>query len=76
MLWRSLWEPKHEDPDATGMAHYLEHMLFKGTDRIGTTDYESEKPHLDSIELLYEELALIEDEDKKNRVMDLINTKM
>ncbi|MEW6751150.1 MAG: insulinase family protein [Candidatus Latescibacterota bacterium] len=46
---------KQDPPEATGMAHYMEHMLFKGTDDIGTVDYEAEKAHLDSIAALYEE---------------------
>ena len=46
----------HELPNATGMAHYLEHMLFKGTDMIGTRDYEKEKVHYDSIVQLYDQL--------------------
>ena len=33
----------HDPADATGLAHYLEHMLLKGTDRIGTVNYEEEK---------------------------------
>jgi predicted Zn-dependent peptidase len=45
---------KHDPAEATGMAHYLEHMLFKGTDELGTLDYAAEKVHLDSIEALYE----------------------
>ena len=45
---------KYDPEVATGMAHYLEHMLFKGTDEIGTLDYEAEKVHLDSIVTLYE----------------------
>ena len=44
-------------PD-TGIAHYFEHMMFKGTDRIGTLDYESEKVLLDSIAMKYDELAM------------------
>ena len=48
---------KQDPADATGIAHYLEHMLFKGTDRLGTVDYESEKVYLDSIEYLYDELG-------------------
>ena len=32
-------------------------MLFKGTDKLGTVDYESEKVYLDSIEYLYDELG-------------------
>ncbi len=46
-----------QDPQAsTGLAHYLEHMLFKGTSQLGTLDYAKEKPHLDKIEKLYAEL--------------------
>lgn len=44
---------KHDPADNTGLAHYLEHMLFKGTDRFGTLDYEKEKPFLDEIDRLY-----------------------
>ena len=43
-------------PD-TGIAHYFEHIMFKGTDRIGTMDYESEKILLDAIAGKYDELA-------------------
>ena len=46
---------KHDLQDATGIAHYLEHMLFKGSRQLGTLDFEAEKEHLDSIEALYEE---------------------
>ena len=44
-----------DDPrDNTGLAHYLEHMMFKGTDNFGTSDWEKEKPLLDSIFNLFE----------------------
>jgi predicted Zn-dependent peptidase len=43
-------------PD-TGIAHYLEHLLFKGTQRIGTVDYDKEKVWLDSISMKYNELS-------------------
>lgn len=44
-----------DDPrDNTGLAHYLEHMMFKGTDHYGTSDWEKEKPLLDSIAGLFE----------------------
>ncbi len=46
---------KHDPAAATGMAHYLEHMLFKGTDELGTLDAAAEKVHLDSISALYEQ---------------------
>ena len=45
---------KQDPPDNTGLAHYLEHLLFKGTDRYGTLSYQREKPYLDAIEALYE----------------------
>ncbi|PIG93098.1 pitrilysin family protein [Gloeocapsopsis sp. IPPAS B-1203] len=42
-----------DEPDGkTGIAHYLEHLAFKGTQRIGTTDYEAEKPLLDRLDEL------------------------
>lgn len=46
---------KHDPADATGLAHYLEHLLFKGNRNLGTLDYEAEKPYLDRITALYEE---------------------
>lgn len=43
------------DPkNATGLAHYLEHLLFKGTDKFGTANWAKEKPYLDKIDALYE----------------------
>src|ERR1044071_10048390 len=45
---------KHDPAESTGLAHYLEHMLFKGTTRMNTLDYQKEKPHLDRITELYE----------------------
>lgn len=45
---------KKDPPDATGLAHYLEHMLFKGTDKFGTINYDKEKVYLDEITNLYE----------------------
>ena len=58
---------KNDPEDATGLAHYLEHMLFKGTDIYGTLDYEKEKPLLDMIEALYEEYRSIDMTDTFNR---------
>ena len=61
---------KNDPADATGLAHYLEHMLFKGTDKFGSLDYKQEKVLLDKIEALYEEYRAIEMTDTINR--DLI----
>ncbi|WP_056928734.1 M16 family metallopeptidase [Candidatus Symbiothrix dinenymphae] len=45
---------KDEPRDNTGLAHYLEHMMFKGTDSFGTSDWTKEKLLLDSIFNLFE----------------------
>lgn len=43
-----------EPEDARGLAHYLEHLLFNGTDKIGAFNFEKEAPLLEKIEILYE----------------------
>ena len=45
---------KNDPSTNTGLAHYLEHLMFKGTTQFGTSDYEKERPLLDEIEQLYE----------------------
>jgi predicted Zn-dependent peptidase len=53
-----------QDPmRATGLAHMFEHMAFKGTDKIGTTNYAAEKPLLEKIEAAY--AAYIQERDKE-----------
>lgn len=64
---------KNDPKDATGMAHYLEHMLFKGTEDMGTWDYEKEAVHLKEIEKLYEELGKSKDEKKRTEIQLKIN---
>ena len=59
-------------PD-TGIAHYFEHMMFKGTDKIGTVDYEAERVLLDSIAMKYDELAATEDELARAEIQKDIN---
>jgi predicted Zn-dependent peptidase len=52
-----------QDPmGKTGLAHMFEHMAFKGTDKIGTTDYAAEKPALEKVETAY--AAYIAERDK------------
>ncbi|OQP54523.1 peptidase M16 [Niastella yeongjuensis] len=52
----------NNDPkDHTGLAHYLEHLLFKGTDKYGTLDWAKEKPYLDKIDALYEKYGATKD---------------
>jgi predicted Zn-dependent peptidase len=65
---------KNDPEGTTGMAHYFEHIMFKGTDRTGTVDYEKEKPYLDRIAALYDELAAVADnETKRNEILKNIN---
>jgi predicted Zn-dependent peptidase len=45
---------KDDPSDNTGLAHYLEHMMFKGTQQFGTQDYEAEKPLLEKVDSLFE----------------------
>lgn len=54
--------------DATGLAHYLEHLMFKGTDKIGALDYKKEKVLLDKIEQLYEVRRKEKDPAKKKEI--------
>lgn len=45
---------KNDPAETTGLAHYFEHLMFKGTEQYGTQNYELEKPLLDQIESLFE----------------------
>ena len=53
---------------ATGLAHYLEHLLFKGTDKFGSLDFAKEKPLLDKIEGLYEQHNKTADPAKRKEI--------
>lgn len=52
---------KNDPPEATGLAHYLEHMLFKGTQQFGTLNYAKERPYLDRIADMFEEYRSLKD---------------
>ena len=54
-----------KDCPNTGIAHYLEHVLFKGTQHIGTVNYDEEKVWLDSISMKYNELSQTKDEQQR-----------
>lgn len=64
---------KDDPKGATGMAHYQEHMLFKGTEDLGTTNWEAEKPHIDSIFRLYDKLGNESDPDIRKNIQTEIN---
>ncbi|WP_298757749.1 pitrilysin family protein [uncultured Psychroserpens sp.] len=65
----SNYDPK----ESTGLAHYLEHMVFKGTDEIGTADWEKEKGYLDQISDLYEQHRAETDPEKKKEIYKKID---
>jgi predicted Zn-dependent peptidase len=58
----------------TGLAHYLEHMLFKGTDKYGSLDWKKEKPLLDQIDALYEQYNSTKDEAKRKVIYHNIDS--
>ncbi|SMP30417.1 Predicted Zn-dependent peptidase [Chryseobacterium profundimaris] len=59
----------NNDPaDNTGLAHYLEHMMFKGTSKLGTQDWEKESELLKQISDLYEEHKETSDPEKKKNI--------
>lgn len=59
---------KYDPKETTGLAHYLEHMMFKGTSNIGTTNWMREKPILDNIAGLYEQYRKEKDPVKKKEI--------
>ena len=59
-------------PD-TGLAHYLEHLLFKGTEELGTVDYAAEKVWLDSIAVCYDQLSATPDQTERDSIQLEIN---
>lgn len=65
---------KHDPADATGLAHYLEHMLFKGTDKYGSLDYSKEAPLLDTIFNLYERYGQTKDSAMRAKIYQQIDS--
>ena len=64
---------KNDPLDATGMAHYFEHIMFKGTDKIGTINWEAEKVYLDSIDMMYDKLHETTDVKEREAIQMKIN---
>lgn len=64
----------YDPADNTGLAHYLEHMVFKGTDKIGTQDWEAEKVLLEKISDLYEQHKAENDPEKKKAIYKSIDS--
>lgn len=66
----SNYDPK----ESTGLAHYLEHMVFKGTDKIATLDWEAEEKLIAQISDLYEKHKAEPDVDKKRAIYKEIDS--
>jgi predicted Zn-dependent peptidase len=62
-----------KDCPNTGIAHYFEHIMFKGTRRIGTVDYAAERPWLDSISVQYDLLSHTTDDARRSKIQRHIN---
>ena len=61
------------EPDGqTGVAHYLEHLAFKGTQKIGTTNYQAEKPLLDQQDQVFEQIKQAKAEGNTEKVQQLM----
>jgi predicted Zn-dependent peptidase len=61
----------HELPGKTGAAHFLEHLAFKGTARIGSQNYEAEKPLLDRLDTLYSQIQAAQASGNTEQVASL-----
>ncbi len=65
---------KNDPAETTGLAHYFEHLMFKGTPSFGTQDYEAEKPLLDQIEGLFETYRVTTDEAERKALYAQIDS--
>ena len=65
---------KNDPADNTGLAHYLEHIMFKGTDSFGTSDYAAEKPLLEQIEEQFNVYRTKTDPQERKAVYHIIDS--
>ena len=65
---------KNDPAETTGLAHYLEHLMFKGTDKFGVSDPAKEKPLLDEIEQRYEQYRTLTDADARRQAYHEIDS--
>lgn len=65
---------KNDPAETTGLSHYLEHLMFKGTESFGTSNYEAEKPLLDEIENIYEVYRKETDPEKRKELYHNIDS--
>jgi len=64
----------YDPADNTGLAHYLEHMMFKGTPKLGTINWEAEKPYIKQISDLYEAHKAATDPAEKKAIYHQIDS--
>ncbi|HMQ08668.1 MAG TPA: insulinase family protein [Saprospiraceae bacterium] len=57
----------HDPETNTGLSHYLEHLLFKGTSQIGTQNWEKEKPLLDTLARMFDRYGMIKNEMERKK---------
>ncbi|NLZ73574.1 MAG: insulinase family protein, partial [Bacteroidales bacterium] len=65
---------KNDPKETTGLAHYFEHLMFKGTKQYGTFNYAAEEPLLQAIEDQFEIYRNTEDESERNRIYQTIDS--
>ncbi len=65
---------RNDPAETTGLAHYLEHLMFKGTKKFGTTDAAKEKPYLDEITRRYEAYRKLTDPAERKQAYHEIDS--
>ena len=65
---------KNDPAETTGLAHYLEHLMFKGTTHFGTTNAEAEAPLLQDIKARYERYRLLTDPAQRKQAYHEIDS--
>lgn len=65
---------RNDPAETTGLAHYLEHLMFKGTKTFGTSDYDKEKPYLDDIKSRYEHYRTLTDPQQRKQAYHAIDS--
>lgn len=65
---------KNDPAETTGLAHYFEHLMFKGTPNYGTSDYAAERPLLDCIEEAFEIYRRTTDPAERTRIYARIDS--
>lgn len=64
----------YDPKETTGLAHYMEHLMFKGSHKIGTSNWGKEKMMLDEISDLYEQHRNTDDANAKKKIYAKIDS--